>query len=98
MLKKYHYSEESLYLFSGLHGFFMEIIVLGLIFDPLSIILFGGSSIFVYATIVICPQRPKVKTDLREASTLLKIILWFGIIVLMVVGGIIGDTLRKILI
>lgn len=98
VLKRYYYSEESLYLFSGLHGFFMEIIVPGLIFNPVSVILFGGSSIFVYATIIVCPQRPKAKTDLKETNTLMKVILWFLIIILMVIGGIIGDTLRKILV
>lgn len=98
VLKRYHFDEESLYLFSGMHGFFVEIVASGLILNPVAILLFGGSSIFIYATIIICPQRPKAEENIREVSISKKIVLWLGILALIIIGGIIGDTLRKFLV
>jgi hypothetical protein len=54
------WSETALYLGAGLHGFLLELLLTGLIGNPVAVVLHGGPVLFIYASIVLVlrPQQP----------------------------------------
>ncbi len=93
-LRKYRVSEGKILILSGLHGFIIEVILTGAILNPLATIYLGGSSIFIYGSIILAPKTPSGESE----PTALKIAVWFAItFILMVIGGILASTLRSLI-
>jgi len=93
ILKKYHIDGEDIYLLAGFHGFLLEIIVPGHIFSPLTIFLLGGSSFFIYVSIILIPSKPSA-TKINRANVFHKIVSWILITLLITIGGGIASFLR----
>jgi hypothetical protein len=89
-LKIQPWSETALYLGAGLHGFFLEFLTTGLIFNPTAVLLLGGPVLFIYASIVLIPRPPLSKVE-RRFSLIRAIGLWSTTLVLMVIGAVVAD-------
>ncbi len=93
-LKKYKLSEGKILFLSGLHGFIIEVLLTSAIFNPLATLYLGGSTIFIYGSIIIAPKTPNGDSE----PTILKIVVWFTLIfLLMVIGGIFSSSLRRLI-
>ncbi len=57
-MERYHYEEHEIFVMAGMHGFFWEIIVSGMILDPVLTLLFGGAPFILYGLLVLIPTRP----------------------------------------
>ncbi len=72
-MNKYEYNEGEIFLLAGLHGFFWEIVVSGIIFNPVLLTLFGGTPFILYGLLVLIPERPKGK---EKINWIKKMVLW----------------------
>ena len=93
-LVRYDIQPQQLYFVGGLHGVFLELVLSGLILNPIITFLFGGSTIFIYGSILISPQQPHGD---KQFTVRTAIKWWFIILFLMVFSGIVGDQLNNLI-
>ena len=83
-MSRYEYTEGEIFLLAGLHGFFWEIVVSGMIFNPVLLILFGGIPFILYGLLVLIPDRPKGEENINKIR---KITLWIIYLLIEVTIG-----------
>lgn len=93
-LVRYDIQPQELYLLGGLHGVLLELVLSGLILNPIIAFLFGGSTIFIYGSILISPQQPHGDAQFTT-STAIK--WWFIILILIVFSGIVSNQLNNLI-
>ena len=85
-------SETALYLGAGLHGFVLEFLTTGLVFNPTAVLLLGGPALFIYASIVLIPRPPLSRTNC-SFSLVRGLGLWAMTLGLMIIGAVIAGHL-----
>ncbi|MGQ4892011.1 MAG: hypothetical protein ACP6IP_05930 [Candidatus Njordarchaeia archaeon] len=93
-MKRYDSRKDLVFLFSGAHGFLIEIVLTGGIFNILVVFALGGAAMFIYSSIITSPGVPKGE---RDTNVLTYFAWFFLILILMIIGGIIAVSLRAIL-
>jgi len=93
-LKEQPWSETGLYLGAGLHGFVLEFLMTGLIFNPVAVLLHGGPVLFIYGSLVLVPRPPRPREG-RRFLLVRAVGLWCMTLLLMVLGAIVADHVLR---
>ena len=90
-MEKYEYSQQEIFIMAGLHGFFFEIILTGIILNPQLLLIFGGTPFLIYGILVIIPKTQQ-KQQIHP-TTPKKIALWTIYLTIEICIGIIAHII-----
>ena len=83
-MSKYRYDDGEIFILTGLHGFFWEIIISGMILNPILTPLFGGTPFILYGLLVLIPDRPLGEENIPTRK---RAFLWFTYLVIEILVG-----------
>ncbi len=84
-MRKYNYRDYEILVMAGLHGFFFEIILSGIILSPLLLMIFGGTPFVLYGLLVLIPKRPRGDKDIGAVK---KMVFWLMFLFVEILVGI----------